>query len=883
MPRLIRRLLLSTLLVSWISIRAFADEPPFTQQANVVIMAGLPGDIESERRFEEETRQLLEFLSLKESHPKSVHVLIDNPAAIPLPAGLAGDVKAATRENFLALAKIPAIDTDPLVVFAWGHAGLQKTTPVFHVRGPRITPVDFSTFAASVSKIPSRWVLLFRGSGSFAKAIRSPQAAVISSEFETAFNSDPVGIDLLTGILRAHAGTDFSKLAGMLGEKTTAWYDDNHLARQEEPTLWSGSDEPRLLAKSSSPAPSPGDAPPETPASTPPGKAGSAPSAEWSEITPVDPAKYPNDDAVVLRRSVHYVLGEDPAISLDHDEFIQILNGNGKQYGDFDIAYSPPDETITFLDCEVKQPGGDFDRLDAEEIRDAQSNGAGDYKTPRRKIFSLPNVKPGVILHVRYRTAWKRFPLPHTFLEIPLAKSIPIADLRVEVRVSGKSAFHFAFDNSDRRDPRVSQTSYGSAYAWEFTDVPPMVEELLTPPHRQPALLVSTFPDWEAFAGWYGRLIRDADKITPEITARAAEVVGDGKDARQKIAALYNFVTNLRYVAVPLGVNSYRPHAAANVLKNNYGDCKDKANLFNTMLRSQGIDANLVLVPRFSQAHEDTPGLAFNHAISQIHLGKEIIWADTTDGICRFGLLPPGDTGRKVLVVDGKTTTLTTLPAPAPDQHRLTIKNTITIASASGPSGCTFEAQASGYPDYQLREAVLQARGYKTTEPVLAMQYHTVCGLLEMTDQSHSSVSSLDEMFAWNATGRWSGLITPTPDAARSILRAPFWLPSEWESALHSRKSALFLNQGYPLKLDQQIDFSIPGGSSSELPKLQKSETGPLRWQIEWSKPVASIISARVRIELVAGELDMDQTRVFQKQLDTLYSALSQPAFLTLH
>jgi DNA polymerase III sliding clamp (beta) subunit (PCNA family) len=61
---------------------------------------------------------------------------------------------------------------------------------------------------------------------------------------------------------------------------------------------------------------------------------------------------------------------------------------------------------------------------------------------------------------------------------------------------------------------------------------------------------------------------------------------------------------------VPLGVNSHRPHAAANVLRNQYGDCKDKANLLNTLLRSLGLDAQLVLVPRFSQAHEAAPGLA---------------------------------------------------------------------------------------------------------------------------------------------------------------------------------------------------------------------------------------------------------------------------------
>lgn len=882
---LFRRIVCSALFVVALLVRAGAEEKSFTRQANVVIMAGLPGDVESEQRFEAEVKQLLDGLALKEALPKSVHVLIDDPASIKLPEGLAGDIKAASRENFLALAKTLEGGAEPLVVFAWGHAGMERTTPVFHVRGPRITPDDFATVAAAAAKVPSRWVLLFRGSGSFAKAVQSAQTEVLSSESGTVFASDPVSVDLLTGIMREHAGVDFATLSNLYAAKTVAWYDDKNLARQEEPTLWHGTDDPVLLARNVTAT---GTSPEASPAPAP--AAESAVPGEWGDIKPVDASKFP-DDAVILRRTIQYVLGEDPAISEEQDEYIQILTANGKQYGDFDIAYSPPDQTVTFLDCEVRQPDGTIDRLDADEIRDAESSDVGDYRTEHRKIFSLPHVGAGAILHVHYRSEWKRFPLPHTFLEIPLSESIPIAEQRVEVRLSNKSAFHFVFDESSaqdaviskQRDPQISQTSYGNVYAWEFKDLPPMTDELLTPPHWQPTLLVSTFPDWGAFASWYVRLTRDADEITPEITAKAAEVVRDCKDDRGKIVALYNYVTNLRYVAVPLGVNSFRPHAAANVLKNNYGDCKDKANLFNTLLRSQGIDAHLVLVPRFTQAHDGAPGLAFNHAISQIRLGGDIIWADTTDGICRFGLLPPGDTGRHVLVIDGTSNTLTTLPAPEADSRGLSITSTVNIVSASEPAECSLRAETSGYTDYQLRASALQMGGHRTTEPVLAVQYHPVCGLLEMAKQNFTSVSDVDEPFAWNANGRWSGLVTATPDSGRSLLRAPFWLPGEWQAALHPRKSPLFLNEGYPLTLDQQIDFTLPAGAGAELPQAQKSDAGPLRWQIEWSKAAANKVSAHFRVELAAGELSAEDTAKFQKQLDALYTAVSQPAFLTLH
>ena len=99
------RFVCSALLLFALSIRADGADKSFTLGANVVIMAGLPGDVESEHRFEEQAKQLLESLALKEALPKSIHVLIDDPKSITLPAGTAGDIKAATRDNFLALAE----------------------------------------------------------------------------------------------------------------------------------------------------------------------------------------------------------------------------------------------------------------------------------------------------------------------------------------------------------------------------------------------------------------------------------------------------------------------------------------------------------------------------------------------------------------------------------------------------------------------------------------------------------------------------------------------------------------------------------------------------------------------------------------------------------
>ena len=528
----------------------------------------------------------------------------------------------------------------------------------------------------------------------------------------------------------------------------------------------------------------------------------------------------------------------------------------------------------------MRLPDGTIERINPDTIHEAAHESMPGYETARRKIFSLPRVTPGAVLHVRYRSEWKHFPLPYVFLEIPLVGAMPVVEQRIEVHVPSKAALHFAFRASEAQNPEISQTNFSSVFTWKFADISARIDELLAPPERVPELLVSTFPDWQAFAGWYGRLIREADKITPEIEAKARALTRDCKTDREKVVALYNFVTGLRYVAVPLGVNSHRPHAAAGVLANGYGDCKDKANLFNALLRSQGIEASLVLVPRFSQALEALPGFAFNHAISQVRLGGEIIWADTTDETCRFGLLPPGDAGRKVLVIDGKTGTLTQLPVPEPDAHALSLTGTIGIEPGANAFPCELSATTTGYCDYALRAAAASVENVRTTRPALLQMCHPICGLFEMTKQEHSRVAALDEPFSWSAIGRWTGLTSALPGGERVLLRAPFWIPGEWYSAPHPRKTPLFLNQGYPLKLTQNITFKLADSGRAELPAMSRNDTPPLRWRIEWSQPDASSLVARAQIELIAGELTGADTVTFQKQLTELYNALEAPAVL---
>ncbi len=337
----------------------------------------------------------------------------------------------------------------------------------------------------------------------------------------------------------------------------------------------------------------------------------------------------------------------------------------------------------------------------------------------------------------------------------------------------------------------------------------------------------------------------------------------------------------MRYVAVPLGVNSVRPHAAARVLQNQFGDCKDKANLLNTMLHSLNIPAHLVLVPRFGQAYEAVPGLAFNHAISRVLLEGKPLWVDTTDEVCRFGMLPPGDPGRRVLVMDGQGAALIQLPPPQPAEHRLKLQGKLTCLNPGEALPMSLSATATGISDYELRQAARDVKNSSHSMPLLAQAYRPVAGSFAMEKQSATRVSALDEDFSWQAEGSSIGLSAVR--GGKWVLHAPFWVPEEWDQALQRRQAPLFLNQGYPLTLEQEFSFALPSGARpAALPGTREGGGEPLRWKLEWQQTAPGQLTARLHAELVRGELSAEETFGFQAQLRQLLSALGADAELTL-
>ncbi|HEY3757982.1 MAG TPA: DUF3857 and transglutaminase domain-containing protein [Opitutaceae bacterium] len=129
---------------------------------------------------------------------------------------------------------------------------------------------------------------------------------------------------------------------------------------------------------------------------------------------------------------------------------------------------------------------------------------------------------------------------------------------------------------------------------------------------------------WPEFSRTAFAIMEPQMEETPEIGQLAQSLAANRTDRWSRIRAVTEWVqTQIVYLAISIdrdNLAGYRPHLTREILRNRYGDCKDKATLLVEMLRAIGEDPRLVLLaagaPRAVDEH--WPGASFNHVIVAI-------------------------------------------------------------------------------------------------------------------------------------------------------------------------------------------------------------------------------------------------------------------------
>jgi hypothetical protein len=280
-------------------------------------------------------------------------------------------------------------------------------------------------------------------------------------------------------------------------------------------------------------------------------------------------------------------------------------------------------ETLETVDAFTEKPDGTRVPVDPANIvtRDAvtglQSTFSRDLKQ-RTVIFQDVQVGDTLVLTQRKETKHGLFPgqyfahdgFPRTvpFVSAEIVIESP-TELDLQVKTTGTALTDKVEDAGNLRRHTISLErnafSLPEARSVSAVDVDPMV-------------FVSTFKSYVEIGRAYGEAAFPKAAVTPEITALAEEITKGIDDRRKQAMAIDAWMKrNIRYVGVYLANGRVVPHDAASVLRNKFGDCKDKATLMSALLTAKGIVSEPVLI-NFGDTYtlpEPPTMAALNHVI----------------------------------------------------------------------------------------------------------------------------------------------------------------------------------------------------------------------------------------------------------------------------
>ncbi|MBZ5511934.1 MAG: DUF3857 domain-containing protein [Acidobacteriia bacterium] len=356
---------------------------------------------------------------------------------------------------------------------------------------------------------------------------------------------------------------------------------------------------------------------------------------------------------------------------------LRIQTGAGvQQWGLLSFAYLKANDTVEIAYVRVRKPDGTVVITPPENFQDMESDVsriAPMYSDLRQKHVAVKGLSPGDVLEYRMLSRTHTPQVPGQFwLSYNFTTEGIVLDEQLEVSVPRTREVKI---KSADAQPSIREEGARRFYTWKTNKLRRKTDEEKRKESKKdappPSVQLTSFRSWEELGKWYGGLQSDRVVPTAEVRAKAAELTRTAVTEMDKVRAIYQYVsTEFRYIGINFGAGRYQPHAAGDVLSNQYGDCKDKHTLLASLLRAVGITAQPVLVNSSRKIDEDVPSpVQFDHVVSRVIVGKEVVWLDTTPEVAPFGLLLYGLRDKRALLVGDKPELVRT-PADTPVRDR---------------------------------------------------------------------------------------------------------------------------------------------------------------------------------------------------------------------
>ncbi|MBV9146769.1 MAG: DUF3857 and transglutaminase domain-containing protein, partial [Acidobacteria bacterium] len=344
----------------------------------------------------------------------------------------------------------------------------------------------------------------------------------------------------------------------------------------------------------------------------------------------------------------------------------------------------------------ITAKGSEYELKDKDFQEISLDGGGVLYNDVKAKEAEVPGGDPGTVVAIEVEQRQRPYLMGDTW---EFQERIPVQQARYTLHLPSSWEYSSAWFAHEETKPVESP---GNTWSWQLERIPGIEHEPRMPSWRAIAgrMEVSYFGNvrgqmaksarsWQQIGSWYSQLTAGRRQASPEIHAKALQLTSGQATFAGKVSAIAAFLqTDIRYVAIEIGIGGYQPHPAADVFRYRYGDCKDKATLMSSMLHEAGIESSYLVVN--TSRGEVVPGVPSNHfdhvilaiavpkgdpaeklgTVVDTKAGKYLIF-DPTDELTPVGQLHYELQGSYGLLVGDNTGELIELPVLAPRENQI--------------------------------------------------------------------------------------------------------------------------------------------------------------------------------------------------------------------
>ncbi len=395
---------------------------------------------------------------------------------------------------------------------------------------------------------------------------------------------------------------------------------------------------------------------------------------------------YPDADVIILfNHFSHDVLPTGQSRYTTH-QVVKLLTERGIQkYGDIAIPYQPNSQNIEVNIARTIAPDDTVHLPPDEAFNNVTPPGLLSrnlYSDMMWRVISMVGLAPGVCIEyqVTLEDKFERVTGSETWITggFNFQSSEATLETTYALRMPQDWYLQWKVENFEI-EPEVSYQENGIVlYIWRSGKMPALKLEDGMPHVNDIAarLSYSSIPSWDDVYKWYKNLAKGRYAPDQHLQETVEKLTENLTTDEAMIRTIYHYVAkHIRYVGIELGQSAYQPSPAAEVLKKQYGDCKDKTTLLISMLDLVGIKAYPVMLSTSPYQRVDTalPSLSqFNHMIAAIPAGNDnYIWLDATSETCSYGNLPYIDQGRVGFFIGDMRGTFVDIPVYPAESNKL--------------------------------------------------------------------------------------------------------------------------------------------------------------------------------------------------------------------